>query len=181
MLYEIHCYLSPPKSWHNNSFLGSVLSKMILDHRFWTVQILLNRSSNIWFEPVQNEQSISKKSPFNFFFLFHYVSIKFSDTLKRLKEYKEVKVPIYNFVTHRREERMVPMYGANVIIFEGIFAFHDKKVVDLLDMKVGFCLDKEMCSVFFIPYGHIGGVRGAILYYRALSILWIWSGKLYSM
>lgn len=25
------------------------------------------------------------------------------DTLKRLKEYKEVKVPIYNFVTHRRE------------------------------------------------------------------------------
>ena len=58
------------------------------------------------------------------------------DTLKRLKEYKEVKVPIYNFVTHRREERMVPMYGANVIIFEGIFAFHDKQVVDLLDMKV---------------------------------------------
>ena len=53
-------------------------------------------------------------------------------------------------MTHRREERMVPMYGANVIIFEGIFAFHDKKVVDLLDMKVGFCLDKEMCSVFFI-------------------------------
>ena len=73
--------------------------------------------------------------------------------MKRLKEYKEVKVPIYNFVTHRREERMVPMYGANVIIFEGIFAFHDKKVVDLLDMKVGFCLDKEMFSVFYILYG----------------------------
>ena len=51
-------------------------------------------------------------------------------------------------MTHRREERMVPMYGANVIIFEGIFAFHDKKVVDLLDMKVGFCLDTEMCNVF---------------------------------
>ena len=66
---------------------------------------------------------------------------------------------------------MVPMYGANVIIFEGIFAFHDKKVVDLLDMKVGFCLDKEMCSVFFIPYGHIGGVGGAILYYRVPSTL----------
>ena len=23
-VYEIHCYLSPPKSWHNNSFLSSV-------------------------------------------------------------------------------------------------------------------------------------------------------------
>ena len=64
--------------------------------------------------------------------------------MKRLKEYKEVKVPIYNFVTHRREERMVPMYGANVIIFEGIFAFHDKKVVDLLDMKVFVDTDSDI-------------------------------------
>ena len=24
ILCEIHCYLCPPKSWHNNSFLGSV-------------------------------------------------------------------------------------------------------------------------------------------------------------
>ena len=24
ILYEIYCYRSPPKSWHNNSFLGSL-------------------------------------------------------------------------------------------------------------------------------------------------------------
>ena len=47
-------------------------------------------------------------------------------------------------MTHRREERMVPMYGANVIIFEGIFAFHDKKVVDLLDMKVFVDTDSDI-------------------------------------
>ena len=28
ILYEIHCYLSPPKSWHNNSFLGSVSGRV---------------------------------------------------------------------------------------------------------------------------------------------------------
>ena len=39
---------------------------------------------------------------------------------------------------------MVPMYGANVIIFEGIFAFHDKKVVDLLDMKVFVDTDSDI-------------------------------------
>ena len=27
VLYEIHCHLSPPKSWHNNSFLDSVQHK----------------------------------------------------------------------------------------------------------------------------------------------------------
>ena len=37
-------------------------------------------------------------------------------------------MPIYNFVTHRREERTVSMYGANVLIFEGILSFHNKQV-----------------------------------------------------
>ena len=47
-------------------------------------------------------------------------------TLQRLKEGKKVEVPIYNFVTHRREAKTTSMYGANVLIFEGILAFHDK-------------------------------------------------------
>ena len=58
------------------------------------------------------------------------------ETLTKLKEGKKVEVPIYNFVTHRREHKTVSMYGANVLIFEGILAFHSKEVVDLLDMKV---------------------------------------------
>jgi uridine kinase len=29
------------------------------------------------------------------------------------------------------------MYGANVIIFEGILAFHNEDIRNLLDMKVG--------------------------------------------
>ena len=113
-------------------------------------------------------------------YIFCYNSSNFwilSDTLKRLKEYKEVKVPIYNFVTHRREERMVPMYGANVIIFEGIFAFHDKKVVDLLDMKVGFCLDKEMRVCVFSTYWSLFSILMIEYWYRYFSI-WksYWSG-----
>jgi uridine kinase len=74
------------------------------------------------------------------------------DTMKRLKEHKNVQVPIYNFITHRRETKTTSMYGkwvesydnmhsvlswmldkctiqfagANVIIFEGIFAFHNE-------------------------------------------------------
>ncbi len=58
------------------------------------------------------------------------------ETLEKLKKGKKVEVPIYNFVTHRRDPKSVSMYGANVLIFEGILAFHNKEVVDLLDMKV---------------------------------------------
>ena len=45
-------------------------------------------------------------------------------TLKRLKEGKKVEIPIYNYVTHSRESKTKTMYGANVIIFEGILAFY---------------------------------------------------------
>lgn len=52
-----------------------------------------------------------------------------TQTLERLKEGKKVEVPIYNFVTHSREPRTKTMYGANVIIFEGILAFYFPEVL----------------------------------------------------
>ena len=33
-LYDFHCYLSPLKSWHNNSFLGSVLRHIVVHDLF---------------------------------------------------------------------------------------------------------------------------------------------------
>ena len=65
-------------------------------------------------------------------------------TLKRLKEMKKVEVPIYNFVTHRRESKTVSMYGANVIIFEGILAFHMEEIRDILDMKIFVETDSDV-------------------------------------
>lgn len=54
---------------------------------------------------------------------------------------KSVTVPIYNFSTHAREEKTTTIYGANVIIFEGIFALYDKRIRDMMDVKVHtFCI-----------------------------------------
>jgi len=66
------------------------------------------------------------------------------ETLQRLKEMKKVDVPIYNFVTHRRESKTVSMYGANVIIFEGILAFHNEDIRNMLDMKVFVDTDSDV-------------------------------------
>ena len=41
-------------------------------------------------------------------------------TLKNLKVGKKVNIPIYNFATHSRENNTKTVYGANVVIFEGI-------------------------------------------------------------
>merc|ERR1719430_2417924 len=65
-------------------------------------------------------------------------------TLQRLKEMKKVDLPIYNFVTHRRETETVSMDGANVIIFEGILAFHMEEIRKILDMKIFVETDSDV-------------------------------------
>jgi len=83
-----------------------------------------------------NEYNFDNPDAFDFDLLF--------TTLQRLKEMKKVEVPIYNFVTHRRETKTVSMYGANVIIFEGILAFHMENIRNILDMKVFVETDSDV-------------------------------------
>ena len=66
------------------------------------------------------------------------------DVLRKLKEGRKVEVPIYNFVTHSREPHTKTMYGANVIIFEGILVFHSPEVLKMLDMKVFVDTDADI-------------------------------------
>lgn len=60
------------------------------------------------------------------------------DVVANVKNSKSVTVPIYNFSTHSREEKTTKIYGANVIIFEGIFALYDKRIRDMMDVRVSW-------------------------------------------
>lgn len=64
--------------------------------------------------------------------------------LKKLKEGRKVEVPVYNFTHHAREAHTKTMYGANVIIFEGILAFHSAEVLEMLDMKIFVDTDADV-------------------------------------
>jgi len=87
-------------------------------------------------QAAKNEYNFDNPDAFDFELLF--------STLQRLKEMKKVEVPIYNFMTHRRESKTVSMYGANVIIFEGILAFHMENIRNILDMKVFVETDSDV-------------------------------------
>ncbi|NWR81330.1 UCKL1 protein, partial [Centropus unirufus] len=65
-------------------------------------------------------------------------------TLKKLKQGKSVKIPIYDFTTHSRKKEWKTLYGANVIIFEGIMAFTDKELLKLLDLKIFVDTDSDI-------------------------------------
>ncbi|KAI9137367.1 uridine kinase [Paraphysoderma sedebokerense] len=66
------------------------------------------------------------------------------ETLQKLRQGKSVEVPIYDFKTHSRLSETKTVYGANVIIFEGIFALYDKSVRDLMDLKIFVDTDSDI-------------------------------------
>ncbi|KAK5984035.1 Uridine kinase [Trichostrongylus colubriformis] len=58
------------------------------------------------------------------------------EVLTRLREGKSCEVPVYDFTTHSRDNNPKVMYGADVLIFEGILAFHRPEITAMMDMKV---------------------------------------------
>uniref|UniRef100_A0A3B4UUA7 Uridine-cytidine kinase n=1 Tax=Seriola dumerili TaxID=41447 RepID=A0A3B4UUA7_SERDU len=64
--------------------------------------------------------------------------------LRKLKKGKSVKIPVYDFTTHGRHKEWKTVYGASVIIFEGIMAFADKELLQLLDMKLFVDTDSDI-------------------------------------
>jgi len=59
-----------------------------------------------------------------------------TEVLRSIKEGKRVEIPRYSFVTHSRQKETDPIYGADVIMFEGILAFYTQEIRDVMDMKI---------------------------------------------
>jgi uridine kinase len=95
------------------------------------------------------------------------------DVITKLKEGRKVEVPVYNFVTHSREVVTKTMYGANVIIFEGILTFHSAEVLEMLDMKIFVDTDADIRLARrlkrFEKFGMVGRKFSLLDHYRDIS------------
>jgi len=49
---------------------------------------------------------------------------------------KRTQIPVYSFEKHARLESSTVIYSPHVLILEGIFALHDPRVLELMDMRV---------------------------------------------
>lgn len=56
--------------------------------------------------------------------------------LVRLKQGLTVEMPLYDFVTHTRSDRIEVIEPRPVVIVEGILIFAESRVLDLLDVRV---------------------------------------------
>lgn len=58
---------------------------------------------------------------------------------------KKADIPVYSFEKHARLENTTTIYSPHVLILEGIFALHDPRVLDILDLRI-FCeADGDLC------------------------------------
>ncbi|KAL2915006.1 Uridine kinase [Polyrhizophydium stewartii] len=84
----------------------------------------------------RSEQDFDHPDAFDYDILF--------EALRNLKRGIKVDVPVYDFATHSRLSKTTKIYGANVVIFEGILALHDKRVRDLMDLKIFVDTDDDI-------------------------------------
>uniref|UniRef100_A0A3B3UK08 Uridine-cytidine kinase n=1 Tax=Poecilia latipinna TaxID=48699 RepID=A0A3B3UK08_9TELE len=92
----------------------------------------------------KEEQELAAKNEYNF---DHPDAFDFElliTVLRKLKKGKSIKVPVYDFTSHSRRKEWKTVYGANVVIFEGILAFANKELLKLLDMKVFVDTDSDI-------------------------------------
>ena len=67
-----------------------------------------------------------------------------SEHLSSLMKWQSIEMPTYDFATNKRQKETKHLKPNKFIIFEGILAFHDKRMRDLMDLKLFIDLDDDM-------------------------------------
>ncbi|KAG8688239.1 Uridine kinase [Ceratobasidium sp. 394] len=68
----------------------------------------------------------------------------FAQCLADLKACRQANVPIYSFTEHQRMKQQKYLYGANIIIVEGIMALQDIQLRELYDVKIFVQCDSDL-------------------------------------
>ena len=64
--------------------------------------------------------------------------------LAALRRGEEIRCPVYDYTVHNRSDKTVLVKPAPVVIVEGILTFEDKRICDLLDIKIFVDTDADV-------------------------------------
>lgn len=68
------------------------------------------------------------------------------ECVRNIKAGKKTDIPVYSFKTHSRQpNQKITIYGANVVIIEGIMALFHPELLKLMDFKVFVDTDIDIC------------------------------------
>lgn len=128
-------------------FLGlgktSISQRIILElNQPWTVLLLFDN----FYKPLLAEESQQAFANNHDFDTPRAIDLDLAaETLVSLKKGKKTTIPVYSFQLHARTDKTITIYGANVIIIEGIYALYDERLLRLMDMKIFVDTDLDVC------------------------------------
>ncbi|WPH04615.1 Uridine kinase [Acrodontium crateriforme] len=144
-------HYSPP--WSNTSIIGvagssgsgkTSLSMAIIKELSLPWVVILSMDS--FYKPLTPEESASAfRNEYDF---DSPEAVDFDVLVQKLHDIKSGKkadIPVYSFEKHARMENTTTIYSPHVLILEGIFALHDQRVLDLLDLKIFAEADSDLC------------------------------------
>ncbi|KAG5419408.1 URK1 [Candida metapsilosis] len=67
------------------------------------------------------------------------------ETVHTLKRGGKSTIPVYSFAKHARTDKTNTIYGANVIIIEGLYALYDPRLLSMMDLKIYVDTDLDIC------------------------------------
>nr|POE66680.1 uridine kinase [Quercus suber] len=144
-------HYSPP--WSNTSIIGiagsSGSGKTSLSHAIiqelslpWVVIM----SMDSFYKPLTSAESQAAfRNEYDFDAPEAIDFATLHERLQDIKQGKKADIPIYSFEKHARQEQTTTIYSPHVLILEGIFALHDERVLDMLDLKIFTEADGDLC------------------------------------
>ncbi|KAJ2596189.1 Uridine kinase [Coemansia sp. RSA 1722] len=93
--------------------------------------------------PDESRQAFANNHDFDHPSSFDYATAL--RVLQDLKQGKATRVPQYDFTTHSPSKESQHVYGASVVIFEGIFALYDPTILQMMDVKIFVDTDSDIC------------------------------------
>jgi len=96
---------------------------------------ILSLPQDCFYRDLTPEEAANIKS-FNFDHPSAYAFPEIIAAVKSLKAGNAVDIPVYDFVTSKRLPAVVHVPYADVILFDGILAFHSPELRDLFDIKI---------------------------------------------
>jgi len=117
------------------------VSHAILDH-FPNHSIMMLEHDSYYKD--QSELPFEKRLKTNYDHPFAFDTDLLIDHLNKLLRYESVSKPVYDYVAHTRSDEIEIQEPKEVIILEGILILADKRLRDLMDIKVFVDTDDDI-------------------------------------
>ncbi|NLD31910.1 MAG: uridine kinase [Trichococcus flocculiformis] len=117
------------------------VSRAILD-KFTEVSIFLLEQD--FYYKDQSELPFEERLKTNYDHPFAFDTDLFIKDLQRLIQYESIEQPVYDYSKHTRSDQVIHREPKEVIIVEGILILEDKRLRDLMDIKVYVDTDDDI-------------------------------------